>query len=874
MKCISRRKRFIEDNEAAFKFHPWQMSSTQDKLQKILHTELPERAIHHLWDTGTVREILNFSKNNGNPVKVQKLAQYLYAYLGLHICTHDSKRKTTSPRKQLLTRSQSHPKYTLTTDNLLKNSAETKTFEIKKLIETVAQELAFLSSITEENNLSVQYSLKIARYHMGSVKKQKLACCSYPSCLFNIRQKLWLNKQVNRKTIKKVAPPTRTLTFNRSNNNLLKQRQNKQLSRTHFQQRVNAANNQKNVTLVQRMQPNRVKPKRFTETATQTVPWAPESAPYSSSYQNSVRDISDDGEEDITESEEELYCKSDTLNDASMITEEIASDFVIGQSKINQNENEFSKSRKSLTVKETSNRSHTNQSSYLGSNLKTEVEARSSVNDSLTLKTRKSISNKRELSVNQSSEKENANVSANKSTRSKSKTLYNISRKLSDNIYLKRSDAIANSISRSQSLTPMKSNLIAVALKSLSSNKSSSKKSDQNVIPSLKRNSISIKDNSNSLKSTSQKEPAVDPSEVQADNTLDHQEKALENQEVESEEQQNEKLSEPEAEKPSEFQNETENNMNSLESSNGAIGEENGKIGENEVPNECPRVLSSSDNETTYLPVHSSSASGGPQEENSEASSSIKENDNTSPEYSSHWTEEYSSTEVSEAEIDESFQEKFLTYKEALLDEDDGIVASSEDETPSSDEHQVTEILCDAEETQKTLAEIIYEGNIEEFREQVKMEENITEIVDENGWNLLHLAAFKGFNDFIEELLNLGISIESTTKVGYTALHLAASNNHMECVRMLLRNGASLYSEDVNEEILPKITATASSPMRRLLNKYEENIRKVQTISHILNEFSKTKKNLSNGLSKNLLQTLADITLDEEDVENVSSNAE
>ncbi|GFQ80566.1 ankyrin repeat domain-containing protein 35 [Trichonephila clavata] len=80
-------KRFIEDNEATFKFHPWQMSSTLEKLQKILQTELPERAIHHLWDTGTVREILNFSKNNGNPLKAQKLAQYLYAYLGLHICT-------------------------------------------------------------------------------------------------------------------------------------------------------------------------------------------------------------------------------------------------------------------------------------------------------------------------------------------------------------------------------------------------------------------------------------------------------------------------------------------------------------------------------------------------------------------------------------------------------------------------------------------------------------------------------------------------------------------------------------------------------------------------------------------------------------------
>ncbi|GFR15892.1 ANK_REP_REGION domain-containing protein [Trichonephila clavata] len=772
-----------------------------------------------------------------------------------------SKKKTVSTHKKLLSQNQKLREYMLTNNNLLKNTAKTRVFEIKKLIETVAQELAFLSSITDESNLSIQYSLKIARYHMGSVKNQKLACCSYPSCLFNIRQKLWLDKQASKKSTKKIAP-ARTLTFHRSNNNVLKQRQKKQLSRTTFQQRVNAANNQRNITIVQKMQSSRVKPKRFTETATQTVPWEPESQPYSSSYQNSMRDISDNEEEDISESEEELYCKSDTLNDASMITEEIASEFAVAQSRVNQNGNEFSKSRKSLTVKESYSRSPTNRSSYLGSNLKTKIEAQDSANDSITFKTQKSVSNKKESSTNHSSEKENANKSSNKGTHSKSKAFYDVSRKLSDNIYLNRSHVVANPITRSKSLTPMRSNLIAEALKNLSSNKSLSKNSDKNTDPSLKRKNLSVKENS--LKATSQN---VDASETQPENTLDHKKEQFV-------EKGDKGLLESQDEKPLEFQNETENKENSLEYSNVATEQENGKMAGNEITNECLRVLSSSDNETTYFPIHSSSASGGLQEENSEGSSSIKENDNTSPEYSSHWTEEYSSTEVSEAEIDESFQEKFLTYKEALLEEDDGIVASSEDETPSSDEHQVTEILCNGEGDQKTLAQIICEGNIEEFREQLKMEENLTQIVDENGWNLLHLAAFKGFVDFIEELLNLGISIESTTKVGYTALHLAAANNHMKCVKTLLRHGASLYSEDVNKEVLPKITATSSSAMKCLLQKYQVNVGKVQAITHILNRFARNKKNLSNDLSKNLLQTLADITLDEESTENVSSSDE
>ncbi|XP_035226007.1 uncharacterized protein LOC118198442 isoform X2 [Stegodyphus dumicola] len=79
------RKMFIEDQEMSFKFHPWQMTSLLSKIRENIHNELPERAIHHLWDTGVANEILNVSNQNTESDKVQKVKHYLCSYLDIHI---------------------------------------------------------------------------------------------------------------------------------------------------------------------------------------------------------------------------------------------------------------------------------------------------------------------------------------------------------------------------------------------------------------------------------------------------------------------------------------------------------------------------------------------------------------------------------------------------------------------------------------------------------------------------------------------------------------------------------------------------------------------------------------------------------------------
>ncbi|XP_055947396.1 ankyrin repeat domain-containing protein 31-like isoform X2 [Argiope bruennichi] len=754
-----------------------------------------------------------------------------------------------------------------TANNLLKNSSEAKIFEIKKLIEIVAQELAFLASITDENNSSVHYSLKLSKFHMGSVKKQKLASCSYPSCLFNIRQKLWKNsQQLNQKTHKKTTT-SKSVKGKLNNKNVYRQKQNRHLSRLTFQRRVNATSNQSNqkiATLVQKVPPKYPKPKRLIETGTQTAPWTPESPPFSSSYQNSFRNISDNGEEEIFESEEEeFYCKSDTLNDASMITEEIASEFARSRSRVDYKEHTTSsKSKESVIMEENvSNRNYTSQSNNLGSDLKSEMITQYSLRESISAsRDQKSVIKGRDTPNDQRS----IRTQTSKSIYSVSKRVNSSSNKMTEN-----EETVINLKSRSMSVLSVKSSRRDASVRSLSKASGSSKKSEQkSTAPSSKRSSISKKHSSNSRKLTSPKTVTSDVSDTQEPQDENENQKkteaVIENLDTSKshEEPENREIKEP----PVEFQDEFLNELN--QDSNISLKQEDAS---NQIlDNSPPPPISSSDNETTYFPVvsNSSSASGCLEEDDSEGSSSIKENDNDSLEYSSHWTEEITSLEVSDAEMDESFNERFLMYKEGLLDEDDGIVASSEDETPSTEEQQVTEIQCNGEGVlHRPLTEVICDENMKNFLELVKNKENILQFVDENGWNLLHLAASRGLDDFIEELLHHGILIDSTTKDGYTALHLAILNNDLECCKVLLRNGASLFSGDeaFDNELLSKINTTATSPVKSLVEKYEENLRKVLKITKILNKFGSNKKNSSLVLPKNLLMTLADLTLDDED---------
>ncbi|XP_056228881.1 ankyrin-2 isoform X9 [Seriola aureovittata] len=69
---------------------------------------------------------------------------------------------------------------------------------------------------------------------------------------------------------------------------------------------------------------------------------------------------------------------------------------------------------------------------------------------------------------------------------------------------------------------------------------------------------------------------------------------------------------------------------------------------------------------------------------------------------------------------------------------------------------------------------------------------------DENGLNALHLAAKEGHKDLVEELLERGAPVDSSTKKGNTALHIASLAGQREVVRLLVKRGADVNSQSQN----------------------------------------------------------------------------
>uniref|UniRef100_A0A671XCM0 Ankyrin 2a, neuronal n=1 Tax=Sparus aurata TaxID=8175 RepID=A0A671XCM0_SPAAU len=68
----------------------------------------------------------------------------------------------------------------------------------------------------------------------------------------------------------------------------------------------------------------------------------------------------------------------------------------------------------------------------------------------------------------------------------------------------------------------------------------------------------------------------------------------------------------------------------------------------------------------------------------------------------------------------------------------------------------------------------------------------------QNGLNALHLAAKEGHKDLVEELLERGAPVDSSTKKGNTALHIASLAGQKEVVRLLVKRGANINSQSQN----------------------------------------------------------------------------
>ena len=84
---------------------------------------------------------------------------------------------------------------------------------------------------------------------------------------------------------------------------------------------------------------------------------------------------------------------------------------------------------------------------------------------------------------------------------------------------------------------------------------------------------------------------------------------------------------------------------------------------------------------------------------------------------------------------------------------------------------------------------------------------------------LIHIAAFKGFDDIIEELIKRNVKFDIGCYKGLTPLHLAIKNNHFNIVKTLVKYGVNVNEFSLIRPLqILKVTKNLSrSPLLSLL---------------------------------------------------------
>ena len=67
---------------------------------------------------------------------------------------------------------------------------------------------------------------------------------------------------------------------------------------------------------------------------------------------------------------------------------------------------------------------------------------------------------------------------------------------------------------------------------------------------------------------------------------------------------------------------------------------------------------------------------------------------------------------------------------------------------------------------------------------------------NDDGTTACHLAAYRGFINIVEMILDRGFDIHDKNNDGVTILHCAVMNNHTDIVEMILENGVDINSKD------------------------------------------------------------------------------
>lgn len=77
---------------------------------------------------------------------------------------------------------------------------------------------------------------------------------------------------------------------------------------------------------------------------------------------------------------------------------------------------------------------------------------------------------------------------------------------------------------------------------------------------------------------------------------------------------------------------------------------------------------------------------------------------------------------------------------------------------------------------------------------------NVQKIQNQDGQNLLHLAARHNQTSIAKRLITLGVDLNAKDHAGYTPLHEAVRFGNRECAELLLENGADLSIPDNNND--------------------------------------------------------------------------
>ncbi len=84
------------------------------------------------------------------------------------------------------------------------------------------------------------------------------------------------------------------------------------------------------------------------------------------------------------------------------------------------------------------------------------------------------------------------------------------------------------------------------------------------------------------------------------------------------------------------------------------------------------------------------------------------------------------------------------------------------------------------------------EGNLEKMKELIAADQDLLNSIDQTGYSLLHLAAYRGYMDIVQYLVENGLDTNVRSGGNSTPLHGAGVYGHLNVVKYLVENGAEV----------------------------------------------------------------------------------